>query len=303
MATTTMRNKKPGKKKPNGRRRPRAEGGPANMMFRREPFDPFAFMHRKPAVETVKERLDTKLIKNKDVVIIGCGGIGSWLIRAITIYLRSLGVTFGFTLVDGDEYGPENMYRCDVPGIGNKAEVWLGEMLERGAFKDSDLAPAAFTDYVTEENIGRVIRNGSVVFLCVDNHKTRKLVNQHCLKLKNVVLISGGNDGIGEGTDGTYGNVMVLVRQKGQTVAGRSLEQFHPEIRSPADKRPDEMNCLELAMAGEPQLTFTNMAVASAMLNVLLRLMMKRQAKDRLYDEVALSVYDNKMTPVRYGGA
>ena len=109
--------------------------------------------------------------------------------------------------------------------------------------------------------------------LCVDNHATRKLVNDHCAKLKNICLISGGNDGVGKDSGGTvrrgtYGNVQIYVRKNGKDITP-SLAKFHPEIETPADKMPHELNCTDLVLS-KPQILFSNLAVASAMLNALL---------------------------------
>jgi hypothetical protein len=107
----------------------------------------------------------------------------------------------------------------------------------------------------------------------VDNHVTRKLVNDHCAKLKNICLISGGNDGVGKDSSGavrrgTYGNVQIYVRRGGRDLTP-SLSEYHPEIANPKDKHPADLNCTELVVS-KPQILFANLAVASAMLNTLL---------------------------------
>ena len=109
-----------------------------------------------------------------------------------------------------------------------------------------------------------------------------------------MVLISGGNDGLEQGLGGTYGNVQVHVRQGGINLTA-PLTQFHPEIAPPQDVSPADASCRELAAAGVPQLSFTNLAVASAMCNALLRLLMPRQQP--MYDEVALDVWEALSRP------
>ncbi len=143
-----------------------------------------------------------------------------------------------------------------------------------------------------------LIHDGDCVFLACDNHATRKLVGQHCSSgsLSDVVLISGGNDGIEDGLTGTYGNVQIYVRKDGTDIT-TPIERFHPEIANPTDQPPDELSCLELAAAGTPQLSFVNLAVASAMCNALLRLLMSRD-KLPMYDELALDILDAASTPL-----
>jgi hypothetical protein len=103
-----------------------------------------------------------------------------------------------------------------------------------------------------------------LVFLCVDNHKSRKLVSARAGRLRDCVLISCGNDGVENGRTGTYGNVQVYIRRSGRNVTN-PLTRFHPEIARPVDKRPDEAGCMELA-ASAAQIGITNVAVAAASL-------------------------------------
>jgi hypothetical protein len=75
------------------------------------------------------------------------------------------------------------------------------------------------------------------------------------------------------------------------------LDRFHPEIGEPADRPPDELSCLELVQAGAPQLSFVNLAVASAMCNALLRLLQRDEGRP-MYDEVALDILEAQCTAV-----
>ena len=45
------------------------------------------------------------------------------------------------------------------------------------------------------------------------------------------------------------------------------MTRFHLEIADPRDQSLHEMSCDELSQQAAPQLLFTNLAVASAMLN------------------------------------
>ena len=113
--------------------------------------------------------------------------------------------------------------------------------------------------------------------MCVDNHKSRMIVNNYCKNLKDVTLISGGN----ELTDG---NVQVYLRRNGSDKTP-DLAAYHPEIGNPDDKLPDEMSCEELSKS-EPQLYFTNLGVATIMCwsfyNVMIR--SKLEASEVYFD-------------------
>jgi hypothetical protein len=252
------------------------------------------------AVEQLRQRIDTNLVTRGRIVIIGLGGIGLWLVRGVATFLAGLisgdgtGRQLELLLCDGDAFQPENGYRMDIPDFGNKAAVVGRELLER--IQTPHVIVRWRSEYASPTNIHELILNKDCVLLACDNHKTRSLVGEFCAggTLEDVVLISGGNDGVEHGLNGTYGNVQVYVRQRGSDLTA-PLARFHPEIAHPVDKSPDELSCLE-QVAGAPQLALANMAVASAMCSALLRLMMP-VAGERMYDEVALDVLEAVNTP------
>ena len=247
-------------------------------------------------VETIRRRLSLALLTRGRIVLIGLGGIGLILARYLTLFLAAFrDVEFRLVLCDGDAFEPGNTYRMDVPDFDNKAAAVAAELTR--LFGRAGLHVRFVPEYVTAKNVEQMIRSGDCVLLAVDNHATRLLVSQRCRRLDDVVLISGGNDGVEEGAaqrDGTYGNVQVYVRGGGRDESP-SLEQFHPEIASPADRNPAELDCLELTAGGAPQLLFANLAVASALCNALLRLL--APARERMYDEVCLDVRAGVCTP------
>src|SRR5262249_7548583 len=141
-------------------------------------------------------------------------------------------------------------------------------------------------------NVGQLIRNGDHVLLCVDNHPTRKLVSDHCGTLANVALFSGGNEGVEPPRErGTYGNVQVYLRRDGRDLTV-PLTRFHPEIANPKGKLPTAMSCAELAVS-TPQILFTNLAVASALLSAFFAYTCGRLA----YQELKLDVIEARMLP------
>ncbi len=189
-----------------------------------------------------------------DIVIIGLGGIGSILCERLARFLtysdelRSSNIM----LVDGDYYEDKNYERQEFKSIGNKAKIKLIDL----SLQFSDLNIAALDVFINDETAKGIIKEDSVVLLCVDNHKTRMIVSNYCKTLKNVTLISGGND---------YedGNVQIYVRKDGEDLTP-DLCSYHPEIANPDDKLPEEMSCEELANSS-PQLYFANLGAATLM--------------------------------------
>ena len=148
----------------------------------------------------------------------------------------------------------------------------------------------AVPEYVTEANVGRLIGEGEVVFLMVDNHASRNLVSRHAATLPDLTLISGGND---------YedGNVQIYVRQGGQDLTP-SLTRYHPEIATPQDQNPAALSCEELMAAGAPQLLFANLMVASMMLNAFYAIRQGRLNYSEAYLDIVQNVSRAVTRPV-----
>lgn len=243
---------------------------------------------------TINLHVNTDLLTRGRIVIVGLGGVGLILSTYLVLFISSLKQKFRVLVCDGDAYEEGNNYRMDVPGYGNKALVAAGDLNDR--FGRPGLLIRPEPNYLTAQNRDEVIQEGDCVLLCVDNHASRKLASDRACELDNVVLISGGNDGLGEGERGTYGNIQVYVRENGNEVAGVPLDRFHPEIANPQDKNPDDLDCIELEKNGVAQLLPVNLAIGSCMLSALLRLLMPPKDEE-MYDEVCLDVLDATMLP------
>lgn len=191
--------------------------------------------------------------------IIGLGGIGSHLVSPLCRHIDAATPSAKkpkdtIILIDGDTYEAKNANRQEFMDIGNKAEISAQRIKRDFPTLNVEVKP----HFVSEENVFLFVDNGDTVFLCVDNHATRKLLSDRCQQLENAILISGGN----EITDG---NVQIYVRRKSKDLTP-PLTYLHPEIESPKDRNPAEMSCEELALAGTPQLIFTNLTAAVQML-------------------------------------
>lgn len=239
---------------------------------------------------TVNHELTPDLPADCRVKVIGLGGIGCIVLEYLAVFLKSLAEPVRLVLIDGDQFEMGNTRRMLFRDFGNKAEVKAAEIL--AWLGTCDVAVASVPEYVTPDNVTRLIREEDYVFLCVDNHATRKLVSDHCGSLSSITLFSGGNDGVEPPRQrGTYGNVQVYVRRDGKDVTA-SLTRFHPEIANPKGKLPTELSCVELAQS-VPQILFTNLAVASAMLNAFFAWTCGKLA----YQEVKLDVLEARMLP------
>ncbi len=198
--------------------------------------------------------MDSREGEKMNIKVIGLGGIGSILIEMIARFSNYSMDENGIyiTLIDGDSYEHKNRDRQIFGGFGNKSDIKKEEM----SLRFNDIEFESIPQYVNGENISEIIKEKDVVFLCVDNHKTRKVVSEFCDSLNEVLLISGGNELLD-------GNVQIYMKKGGEKLTP-SLTDYHPEIQEPEDKSPDEMSCEELAVS-TPQLLFTNLGVATLM--------------------------------------
>lgn len=188
-----------------------------------------------------------------NIKIIGLGGVGSILVERLCRFLNyTRGVNANITLIDGDEYEAKNYERQEFSTFGNKAEVKASDLDIQFPDIEIDVFPA----FVNEVTTAEVIKEGDIVFLCVDNHKTRNIVNSYCKNIKNVTLISGGNELVD-------GNVQIYIRKDGSDVTP-DIASYHPEIADPDDQLPEDLSCEQLSQS-DPQLYFANLGVATIM--------------------------------------
>jgi hypothetical protein len=235
------------------------------------------------------------LARFESIKLIGLGGVGGIVARYASLFLAGASHPVCLTLIDGDTFEASNASRMFFSSFGNKAAVVRDDL--QGFLDDLALTVAAVEEYVAPENLDRLIGEGDCVLLCVDNHATRKLVSDHCAKLADVCLISAGNDGVGaDGAGriqrGTYGNVQVHVRERGRD-RSPALTAHHPEIANPTDALPTDASC-SAAILSTPQILFTNLATASAMLNAFFL----EIAGARAYTEVCFDIAHGRMQPL-----
>jgi molybdopterin/thiamine biosynthesis adenylyltransferase len=230
-------------------------------------------------------------LDRRDVKVIGLGGIGSHVAWGIAQFLAFRAPGSRLFLVDGDVYEERNRERMRFAESGtNKAVVQAVELA--AAFGDA-VTVVPVNRWASPTTIHRIMGERDLVFLCVDNHKTRKLASRRAQRLDDCVLISSGNDGVDSTHTGTFGNVQIYIRNRSRNVTN-PLTRFHREIARPLDKRPDEMGCVELA-ASAPQIGLTNLAVASASLSAFYA--WYQGALD--YEEIFLDIVRGSMTQCR----
>ncbi len=230
--------------------------------------------------------------------IIGLGGIGQIVATYLVRYLSNLSVKARVVLIDGDRFEQGNESRMSVSNLfENKATATVEAVA--GSCRDSSVTILGVPEYVRPDNLASLIHSGpgESVLMCVDNHATRKLVGDYCQGLKDICLLSGGNDGVGPdgaGTvrQGTAGNVQVVLRRDGRTLTP-GLSDHHPEIASPKDALPDDRSCGAL-LESAPQILFTNLTAAACLLNTW-RLFVSGELH---YSELVFDIQQGRTAPL-----
>lgn len=256
-----------------------------------------------------------------DIYIIGCGGIGGYVIERLPMALSSLSldmmergglpiqkhlqeegvngiplVADSLTLVDGDTFSPRNSMR-QGEGLGVKVQQRM-KQLRSGVLMHTwlrNLRLRGVHGYVTPENVRQIILketeegykdlhmgsgakensritsalldNGeeeaakrlstTVIFMCVDNLKTRYELSKYAETLDNVLLLNGGNEK-------TTGHVTVYEKQEGVPF-DPALYELYPEVSPDVDKRPDEISCQDISPKHD-QTALTNAIIADIMM-------------------------------------
>ncbi len=214
----------------------------------------------------------------QNVLVIGCGGTGSYVIPGLVRLLASSKKQFCLTLADADVVEEKNLIRQNFikSDIGkNKAET-----LARRYSSAFGLQIQYITEYLeSADSIARTLRDATVsnikygdktplIISCVDNTKSRKfmvdaLQNQF---YKNGYIIDCGNE--------EY-NGQVLLTQLTETSVPKEghyrtphMFEVFPELveRAKQDKLASELSCAEMA-ASSDQFGFVNLNAATIALN------------------------------------
>ena len=244
--------------------------------------------------------LEPEIPEDTTFKVIGLGGVGSIVARYLAVFLGAMDKNLRLVLVDGDEFELDNASRMLFSGCGNKAETIRDDLLTH--FSESRLSILALNQYVTSDNIGKIVTPGDVIILATDNHFSRKQISDFCAEqLAEVALFSGGNDGIEKGATGsrgrgTFGNVQIFLRRDGINLTP-PLTDNHPEIENPQDVNPGETEGCGVQLESTPQILFANLATASAILNAL---WLHFCNESLFYSEAVFDIGEALMRPVDF---
>jgi molybdopterin/thiamine biosynthesis adenylyltransferase len=230
----------------------------------------------------------------KRIVMVGAGGIGTWLAAGLVRMLEWKFPGSALIIVDGDNYEAKNLERQDFSQMGNKATVKALELTKQfrntnifGLPKwvvsdseqsyDSDSSKIRAIDLITEND---------VVIAVVDNFAARKILFDAASKINNIDVFTGGND------DNLFGSVYHYQRRDGVDITAHP-STTHDEYMNPPDRNPGEMSCQERAeIEGGTQILATNMAVAAFILARIQKTIISNQSPEEteIYFDLGLGM-------------
>lgn len=140
-----------------------------------------------------------KRLRNSHVAVIGAGGLGS----PVLTYLACAGIG-KITIIDNDTVSLSNLNRQFLYGISDigkdKATLAARSLSQR--FNDIELVGICCE--LNSDNISTLLIGADVILDCVDNTKTRLLVNDFAITF-NIPLVEAG-------VNGFYGFLMTILK-------------------------------------------------------------------------------------------
>lgn len=197
----------------------------------------------------------------RNILVIGCGGIGYHLSVPLIRFLEHSDVPSNVFFVDPDTIEQDNMARQfgpDTIGLGKATALvkMLNEQLQPRNVRLNSV-PEAFSPATVKTARRWYWQTDMDVFVGVDNHASRLFVQQEALKLRDVALFIGGNE---------YhdGQCQIFIRKGGKNLTP-PINEVHPEMADTPGRFPDDPSCMEIIQS-QPQLVFANLLAATSML-------------------------------------
>jgi molybdopterin/thiamine biosynthesis adenylyltransferase len=223
--------------------------------------------------------------------IVGCGGITNYLYDWLVRYLISKNEPCNLYLIDGDEIEVSNMSRQWFESMigSNKAEAAKSAIESRLSTTTLLIhaVPVFLNTRTVETHRAVWLKEGVIVLACVDNNSTRVFLESEVEKLKDAVLICGGNEE-------TSGQAQIFWRRKNRNRTPK-ISDIAPEILQNSGALPGDGGCL---VSSGGQTAMANWGTALAMAIMLQRVEENPEEKPK-ENEIALDLARARMTAFR----
>lgn len=134
-------------------------------------------------------RSDQERLKTSRVCVVGCGGLGGYIIE----YFARLGIG-SLVLVDGDVFEPSNLNRQLFSTEETLGKSKVDAAAERVRVIDPDIDVIVHNEFLNEENGIKILEHCHLAMDALDNIPTRLLLSRCCDHLK-IPMIHGAISG------------------------------------------------------------------------------------------------------------
>ena len=170
--------------------------------------------------------VECKALKEKRVLVVGCGGLGGHLIDM----LARIGVG-AIRAVDGDVFEPSNLNRqllSEVPLLGvSKARAAAA----RVSRVNPEVEIEAVEEYMSETNVRRLLLFCDVVFDALDNIQSRKILAAACAKAKIPYIYGAVNGWVAQAAISMPGDNLIETLYPEDTILrDKSVLSFTPAL-------------------------------------------------------------------------
>lgn len=128
---------------------------------------------------------DMTLLGNARVCVVGCGGLGGYVVEMLT----RVGIGY-IRIIDGDVFDETNLNRQLLSNTSNIGKVKVHEAKRRLEVINPEVIVEVVHDYLDDKNVESLIDNCDVVIDALDQISTRFILNECCGKL-NTPMIYG----------------------------------------------------------------------------------------------------------------
>lgn len=165
----------------------------------------------------------SEVYRPKLINLVGVGGIGSWLVRPLSVIAKKYDVKLKF--IDFDHYEDKNFERLPVMKKENKAKV-AANIAYRSSGGTID--PEWDNLKVGPRNARFVVMEDSLTIVVTDNHVPRRAALEAAQDVDNCWVIIGGNAAFDD-PDPYFGSVAVYTKFMGKELTPNPLN-LHPDL-------------------------------------------------------------------------
>lgn len=147
-------------------------------------------------MKTLSEE-DMKILFNSKVCVVGCGGLGGYIIEM----LGRIGIGY-ITAIDGDDFDETNLNRQLVSHTGNIGQSKAEEAMKRMKLVNPHITVQPVKEMLDEKNALLLLKDHDVIVDALDNITSRRIL-KHYSSMLNIPMVHGAIAGF-------YGQVSTI---------------------------------------------------------------------------------------------